>query len=202
MSAGLVLGGAVIAPDVAGAAPKPTITATGNVSCSITGKVKIDPPLTNQNTVPSNVTGKLKGPCTGSTETGVTPTKVKIGLTYTGSTAGTCNSLASGSTDPFTVTISWKASGGKINSTSATLKGFQLATVPSFGFDLPNSSAPSPRSTVTGSYAGTNNANAHARIDVPDTSLCDPTTKPNGQQKPAKGIKKIAILDGSTFTIS
>jgi hypothetical protein len=196
----LALGGVAVMADTAGAA-KPTITATGSVSCDITGKVKIDPPLRNTNTAPSNVTGKLKGVCSGTTEQGVTPTKVKIGLTYTGSSAGTCNGLASGSTDPFSVSLTWKGSGGKINPSTATLKGFQVTAVPNFGFDLPNSSSSNPQSTVTGSYAGTNNSHAHAHIDVPDTSKCDPTTK-NGKTKPAKGIKKIAILPGSTFTIS
>jgi hypothetical protein len=202
MAAALAFGGVVVASGPAGAAPKPIITATGNATCSITGKVKIDPPLTNQNTQPSNIVGKLKGTCTGSTEQGVTPTKVKIALSYNTGNPGTCNGLATPSTDPFTASLTWKASGGKINPSSATLKGFVLATVPNFGFDLPNPNSPSPRSTVTGSYAGTNNASAHAHIDVPDTSKCDPTTKPNGQTKPAKGIKKIAILEGSTFTIS
>jgi hypothetical protein len=201
LSAGLVVGAAVAAPEVASAAAKPTITATGNVSCSITGKVKIDPPLTNQNTVPSNITGKLKGTCTGTTESGVSPTGVKIGITYAGTQPGTCNGLATPGNDPFTITATWKASGGKINQTTATLKGFAVSAVPNFGFDIPNPNAPAPRSTVAGSYAGTNNASAHAHIDVPDTSKCDPTTTPSGKVKPAKGIKKIAILDGSTLTI-
>src|SRR3954449_10697000 len=94
LSAGLVVGGAVAAPEMASAA-KPTITANGNANCSITGKVKISPPLTNQNTVPSNITGKLKGTCTGSTESGVTPTGVKISISYAGTQPGTCNGLAS-----------------------------------------------------------------------------------------------------------
>ena len=158
----LAVGGAVAMSDPAGAAPKPTITATGNVTCQITGKIKINPPLTNPNTVPSTITGNLKGTCTGSTEQGVTPTKVKIGLTYQGSGPGTCNGLAEPSTDPFSVSLTWKASGGKINPSTATLKGFVLTGVPNFGFDLPNPTAPSPRSTVSGSYAGTNNASAHA----------------------------------------
>ena len=200
-AAALALGGITVASDTAGAA-KTTITATGNVSCSIAGKVKINPPLTNQNTVPSTVTGKLKGACTGSTESGVTPTKVKITLTYTGSGPGTCNGLAEPSVDPFSINLRWKGSGGKINESNAVLKGFVLTGVPNFGFDLPNPNAPSPQSSVTGSYAGSNNAQAHAHIDVPDTSRCDPTTKPNGKVKAAKGIKKIPILPGSTFTIS
>jgi hypothetical protein len=200
MAAALACGGAVAIADPAGAAPKPVITAMGNATCQITGKVKIAPPLTNQNTVPSNITGKLKGTCTGSTEQGVTPTKVKIGLSYQSTSPGTCNGLATPSTDPFTASVTWKASGGKINPTTATLKGFVLTGVPNFGFDLPNPNAASPRSTATGSYAGQNNASAHAHIDVPDSTKCDPTTT-NGKTKPAKGIKKITILPGSTFTI-
>ena len=202
LSAGLVVGGALATSDVAGAAPKPTITATGNASCNIGGKIKISPPLTNQNTVPSTITGKLKGACTGSTESGVTPTKVKVELSYNTGTAGTCNGLATPSTDPFAVSLTWKASGGKINPSNATLNGFVLSAIPNFGFDLPNPNGPSPRATVTGSYAGTNNASAHAHIDIPDTSVCEPTTKPNGKVKPAKGIKKITIHPDSTLTIS
>jgi hypothetical protein len=55
---------------------------------------------------------------------------------------------------------------------------------------------------VTGSYAGANNASAHASIDVPDTSVCDPSTSPSGKVKAPKGIKKIVIKPGSTLTIS
>ena len=147
--------------------------------------------------MPSSVTGKLKGTCTGTTESGVSPAKVKVGIVYHGTGPGTCNGLATPSTDPFTLSLTWKGNGGKINPTTATLKGFVLTGVPNFGFDLPNPNSPSPQSTATGSYAGTNNGHAHAHIDVPDTSKCD---SQNG--KPAKGIKKIAILPGSSFTIS
>jgi hypothetical protein len=199
-SAALALGGIATMSSPVSAA-KPTITAQGSVNCSITGKVKISPPLTNTNTVPSNITGKLKGDCTGTTEQGVTPAKVKIGITYRGSGPGTCNGLAQPGVDPFTMSLTWKGAGGKINPSTATLKGFVLTGVPNFGFDLPNPNAPSPRTTVTGSYAGTNTASAHAHIDVPDTSVCDPTTK-NGKTKPPKGIKKIVILPGSTLSIS
>jgi hypothetical protein len=143
--AGALAFGGIVAMSGPVSAAKPTITATGNVSCAITGKVKIDPPLKNTNTTPSTVTG----------------------------------------------------SGGKINPSTATLKGFVVTAVPDFGFDLPNPNASNPKSTVTGSYAGTNNATAHAHIDVPDTSKCD-----SQGGKPAKGIKKIAILPGSNLNIS
>jgi hypothetical protein len=197
-AAGLAVGWGVVSALPAGAA-KPTITATGNVQCSISGKVKISPPLTNVNTSPSTVSGKLKGACTGSTESGVTPTKVKIGISLTTSNPGTCNGLAEPGEDPFNATLTWKGSGGKINPSTAVFKGFVVSAVPNFGFDLPNPNAASPRSTVTGSYAGTNNASSHAHIDVPDTSVCDPQPPKN---KPPKGIKKIAILPGSTLTIT
>jgi hypothetical protein len=198
----LAVGGVAVMADTAGAA-KPTITATGDVSCAIGGKVKIDPPLRNTNTAPSTVTGKLKGTCTGTTQQGVTPTKVKMALTYAGSGPGTCNGLAEPTEDPFTINLTWKGDGGKINPSTATLKGFVISGVPNFGFDLPNPNAASPQSTVSGSYAGTNNSSAHAHIDVPDTSVCEPTTKPNGQVKAAKGIKKIVIKNpGSSFTIN
>jgi hypothetical protein len=200
-AAALALGGITVFSDTAGAA-KPTITATGSVNCNITGKISISPPLKNTNTTPSTITGKLKGSCSGTTEGGVTPSKVKIGISYQTEGAGTCNGLATPSTAPFQVTLGWKGSGGKINASNAVLKGFVLTGVPNFGFNLPNPNAPSPRSTVTGSYAGSNNASAHAHIDVPDTSVCDNQTKPNGKVKAAKGIKKIVILPGSTLAIS
>jgi hypothetical protein len=200
-AAALALSGVVVMSGPAGAA-KPTITATGNANCSISGKIKIVPPLTDTNTVPSHITGKLKGTCTGSTEQGVTPNKVKIGITYTTDGPGTCGGLAQPGEAPFAVSLSWKGDGGKINPSTASLKGFVLTGVPNFGFNLPNPNAPSPRSTVTGSYAGTNNASAHAHIDVPDTSVCANQTKSNGKVKAAKGIKKIVILPGSTLTIT
>jgi hypothetical protein len=195
--AGALAFGGIVAMSGPVSAGKPTITATGNVSCAITGKVKIDPPLKNTNTTPSTVTGKLKGTCTGSTESGVTPSKVKIGLSLATTGPGTCNGLATPTEDPFTLSLAWKGSGGKINPSTATLKGFVVTAVPDFGFDLPNPNASNPKSTVTGSYAGTNNATAHAHIDVPDTTKCD-----SQGGKPAKGIKKIAILPGSNFNIS
>jgi len=196
LAGALAFGGIVVMSGPAGAA-KPTITATGSVSCDITGKVKINPPLSNTNTVPSTVTGKLKGACTGTTEQGVTPSKVKISLTFVGSQAGTCSGLAQPNTDPFNIHLAWKGSGGKINPTDAVLKGFVVTAVPNFGFDLPNPNSSPPQSSATGSYAGTNNGGPHAHIDVPDTTRCD---SQNG--KPAKGIKKIAILPGSTFHIN
>jgi hypothetical protein len=198
-AAALALGGVAVLSEPAGAA-KPTITATGSVDCAISGKIKINPPLRNTNTVPSTVTGKLKGTCTGTNEQGVTPAKVKIGITYNGSGPGTCNGLATPSSDPFRVSLTWKGTNGKINPSTAVLKGFVLTGTPSFGFNLPNPAATPPQSTVSGSYAGVNNAHAFASIDVPDTSLCEPTTK-NGKTKPAKGIKKIVVKPGSTLSI-
>ena len=197
-AASLALSGLAIFAQPAFAA-KPTITATGSATCSITGKLKISPPLTNTNTVPSTVTGKLKGTCTGTTEGGVSPAKIKIGLTQHGTAAGTCNALAAGSTDPFTLAVTWKGSGGHINPSTATVKGFQLSGTPNFGFDLPNSTATVPKTTVTGSYPGVGTVTAHAHIAVPDTSVCNATTKSNGTVKAAKGIKKIAILPGSAI---
>ncbi len=199
-AAALALGGLAMVASPAFAA-KPTITATGSANCSITGKLKIDPPLRNTNTAPSTVTGKLKGVCSGSTESGVSPVKIKIGVVQHGTNAGTCNALATGNTDPFTLSVMWKGSGGHINPSTATVKGFELTGTPNFGFNLPNSTSPNPQSSVTGSYAGTNNVTAHAHIAVPDTSVCNPTTK-NGKTKPAKGIKKIAILPGSSVVFS
>jgi hypothetical protein len=195
-AAGLALGGLVFIASPAGAA-KPTITATGSATCQITGKLKIAPPLTNTNTSVNTTTGKLKGTCTGSTEQGVTPNKVKATLTSTTADPGTCTSLVDPAphTDPFVVHLSWKASGGKINPSNVTFPGYAVEGV---NFALHNG-------TSVGSYAGTGTAEA---IGIPDVAkladslaTCNPTVKPNGKVKPPKGVKKITIVSG-TLTLS
>ena len=57
----LVLGGvAVVAAPAFAGGKTPLGNAHGTVHCSITAKVKINPPLTNANTLPSTTTSKVK----------------------------------------------------------------------------------------------------------------------------------------------
>jgi hypothetical protein len=195
-AAGLALGGLVLVAGPAGAA-KPTITATGNVTCNITGKIKISPPLTNVNTSVNTTQAKLKGTCTGSTEQGVTPNKAKGLLTSTTAEPGTCSSFtdATPGTDPFLLDVTWKASGGKINPSNIIFPGYEVEGA---NFALHDGDA-------AGSYAGTDNVDA---VGVPDIlkladalATCDPTVKPNGKVKAPKGIKKITIVSG-TLTVT
>ena len=90
VTAALALGGIAVAAGPAGAAAKPPIfNATGTLHCSITGKVKINPPLTNANTLPSTTTAKLKGTCSGTTGNPVvTPSGVKGSVLSVGTSAG------------------------------------------------------------------------------------------------------------------
>jgi hypothetical protein len=188
-TAALALGGVAVAAGPAAAAAGPTITAVGSVNCNISGKVKISPALTNANTLPSTTTAKIKGSCTGTTESGVTPTSVKSVVTSTGTTPGTCTGLLTPSTAPFTAGNTWKASGGKINPSTVVFPGFAPN---GGGFAL-------TLGTTTGSYAGFQNATAQANVDLAliagqIATGCDPQPP---KFKAAKGIKKITILSGT-----
>jgi hypothetical protein len=189
IAVGVAFGGIAMVAGPASAG-KPTITATGNVSCSgLNGKVKINPPLTNANTQPSTITAKIKATCTGSTETGVTPSAAKGSVLSVGTSPGTCSGLTQPGTTPFGVDLKWKGTGGKINPSHVT---FPNVTPAGIGFDLNNGD-------TSGSYAGNDNADAHANIDIPDFAACDPGPPP--KNKPAKGIKKLTITSG-TLTIT
>jgi hypothetical protein len=190
----VALGGVAVASGTAFAA-KPTITATGNASCSISGKLKISPPLTNVNTAPSLTSGKLKGTCTGSSEVGqtskgpvnVTPTAAKAALSIQGTDAGTCTGLTA--PEPgganVNVTIAWKASGGKINPTNIS---FPAYTVNGITFVLSGG-------TATGSYAS-NNASGTGVPDIGALAAALATCDPNEKGK-VKGVKKITLTSGS-----
>lgn len=189
----LAFGGlGLVAPSAAAKKPPP-FDATGTVNCSIAGKVKIKPALTDNNTLPSTTTAKLKGFCSGTTGNSlVTPSKIKAVAVSVGVDPGTCSALITPGTAPWTVTIKWKASGGKINPSTVTFAGIVPAGI---GFDLSNGN-------TVGSYAGTANADAHANLDPAglDFSKCADTVKPNGKVKSAKGIKKLVVTSG-TFSI-
>ncbi|HZJ25737.1 MAG TPA: hypothetical protein VFF40_01765 [Acidimicrobiia bacterium] len=190
----LTFGGLALVASPAGAGKPPPFDATGSVTCSIWGKAKIDPPLTNANVLPSTTTAKIKGKDTCSGTTGnplVTPTTIKAVVTSTGTEAGTCDGLVTPGTSPFNVDIKWKAAGGKLNPSTIVFPGITPAGI---GFDLNNGN-------TTGSYAGTANANAHAHANIDPAglnfALCAPTVKPSGKIKAAKGIKKLVVTSGT-----
>ena len=185
----LALGGLAVTAGDAGAG-KPLVIATGSVQCTgLNGKLKLNPPLTQINTVPSNLTGTLKATCTGTTESGVTPKAGKATITSTGSVPGTCTRLLVPGSNPFTVKISWKASGGKIAATTIVFPN-QLPDLGGYGLH---------DGDVTGSYAGGDTADAHVDMDVGAllsaiTDDCNPKPPKN---KPPKGIKKLVIISGT-----
>ena len=193
-TAALALGGIAVTAGTAGAAKPPPFNAHGNLHCSITGKVKITPALTNANTLPSTTSGKLKGTCSGTSgNAAVTPSGVKASVSSVGTSAGNCTSLATPGSTPFTVALSYKALGGKINPSTVVFPGLTPVIGATLGFQLNNGD-------VTGSYAGNNNADATATLAetlAGVTPLCSPTTLPSGKTKPAKGIKKLTVVGGT-----
>jgi hypothetical protein len=171
--------------------------ASGTVHCTITGKVKINPPLTNANTVPSTTTAKTKSvTCTSSGGTiGAHPiTKSKGAVTSVGTSPGTCSGLTGVGSSPFTVVVQWKATGASLNNSNITYSNEGPSGI---GFNLPSGGATgtSPNgndgSSITGSFTGEHSW-SHADVVLPDFSLCNP----NGS-KPAKGIKKLTVTSGT-----
>src|SRR6478609_4771808 len=97
--------------------------ALGNATGNVTGKVKIVPPLTNVNTVPSTTTAKIKSTscsATGGTIGAAGITKAKAGVISTGTEPGTCSGVLEPGSTPFTATISWKSGGASLNGSSVT----------------------------------------------------------------------------------
>jgi hypothetical protein len=178
-------------------AGKPVLgNATGNVTCPVTGKVKIVPPLTNVNTQPSTTTAKTKAPapCTASGGTigayGIT--KAKGLVTSTGTEPGTCSGVLEPGSTPFNATITWKSGGAKLNPSTVTFANVGPA---GDGFDLPsNGAAGKGTSTVNGSFAG-DTAWSHASVDLAQVASQLATCDPNEKGK-VKGIKKITITGG------
>jgi hypothetical protein len=200
--AAIALGGVALAGTPAFAGKTALGNASGTVHCSITGKVKINPPLTNQNTQPSTTTAKTKSvscSSSGGTIGGFPITKSKGSVISTGTSPGTCSGLTSPGETPFSVTVQWKATGASLNNSVITYANVGPSGV---GFNLPSGGAtgPSPNgndgSSITGSFAGEKSW-SHATLDsVPNFALCEPTTK-NGKTKPAKGIKKLTVASGN-----
>lgn len=216
----LALGGLAAVATPAGAAKINVGNATGSVDCSGGGKVKIKPGLKNEDNAENNypgftgaprwtvgpalTTAKLKLTCTGSTgNPAVTVKSAKVSATSQGTNPATCSGLLAGdpSTQPFTVTIKWKADGGNLNNTTISYSGFQAEGL---GFKLPQDGG---SATVSGSYAG-NSSEAVAVLSViPDFSVCDPRIKPGKNGKPdkvkaPKGLKKLSLGPSGTLSIT
>jgi hypothetical protein len=210
------LGGLALAAPAAGAAKPDLGNATGSVTCQITAKVKISPPLKNSavapNTTPSTTTAKTKSTsCTssgGTIGTFMNGGKSKGLITSTGTEPGTCTGLVEPGETPFTADTTWKPSGAKANSSKITFANVGPKEPLGSGFLLPaDGAAGAATTTVTGSFQG-NSGWAVANIAPPDTSRCfDVTTvKPGKNGKPdkvktkaAKGLKKIEVTSGTLF---
>jgi hypothetical protein len=185
-------------------AGKPVLgAATGNVTCQITAKVKISPPLSDSviapNTTPSTTTAKTKSTsCTssgGTIGTFMTGGKAKGLVTSTGTEPGTCTGLAAPGDTPFTAVVTWKPAGAKADPSNITFANVG-ATEALDGFLLPAAGeAGKGTSTVSGSFAG-NDAWAFANLGgLPDVTKCfDTGTAP--KIKKAKGLKKLTVVSG------
>jgi hypothetical protein len=175
----LVGSGLGVAGDVvpAGAKPKPVITATGNVSCQGSGKMKAAAGWTGS-TFFAAAAAKLTIGCTGSTgNPAVTVKKGKAIATWSSSGANSC--ALSGA---WRVAIGWKGNGGKINPTSMTYSNSQVT---GSGWSFPGSGG---TATVTGSWAST--GESAGSISGPSQSfksLCQ-AGPPSSPTKPTKSV--------------
>jgi hypothetical protein len=216
-AAALALGGvaAFASPASAKTVVLGNAQAAGNITCNITGKVKITPALSDINTLPSTTVAKTKSSsCTGTLVGGYAVTSAKSTVTSVGTTAGTCTGLLTPGTSPFTAAVSWKASGAKLNASSAT---FTNNAPGGLGFELPGdpdgagpitSASLAHTTVITGSFAG-QGAYANVGVDTGPVLLALTDTGPNATGKgcgasakngKAKGIKKLT-LTGGTFNI-
>jgi hypothetical protein len=197
VAAAVALGGVAAFAGTASAGKPVLGNATGNVTCGITAKVKINPPLSSVNTSPSTTTGKVKS--TSCTATGGTIgaygiTKAKGVVSSTGTEPGTCEGVTGVGSTPFTATVTWKSGGAKLNGSTIT---FANSGPSGIGFNLPaTGAAGAATSIVTGSFAG-DDAWAHADADpAVITALTTPgICTPNAKGK-TKGLKKIGIIGG------
>jgi hypothetical protein len=192
--AGLV---ATAGPAAAGKVALGNATTSGVISCSITGKVKFSPALSNINTQPSTTTAKTKSTaCTGTPTGGPGPIiKAKGLVTSVGTEPGTCSGLTEEGDTPFSAVITWKSTGATLNSSNVT---FQNVGPSGLGFNLPsNGEAGKNTSVVTGSFAG---EGAWAHADIDSGPVIDALTQPGGcdpnEKGKAKGIKKLTITGG------
>jgi hypothetical protein len=195
-AAAMVLGGvAVVASPAFAGGKTPLGNAHGTVHCAITAKVKINPPLTNANTLPSTTTAKLKTvscSSSGGTILGAIA-KGKGSVLSVGTSPGTCTGLLTPGTTPFSSTINWKGNGVTLNPSTITFANVGPSGI---GFNLPATGAAGAATTsISGSFSG-EKAWAHANLSaVPDLASCLPGPPP--KNKPAKGIKKLTISSGT-----
>ncbi len=187
--------------------------------------VRALPDTTFASNGPVSTTVKGKGTCSG-TVTGGGQTASVTGIKFTlgpdpaapgSSDPATCTSLltTTDSTARYDVTISWKASGAKVNPTSIT-----GASITPMGLGFQTSGG-----TITGSFAG-GTSTSQGNVDgttisafvqpaptssspTPAFPQCQPTLKLKSKKgvnsaslKAPKGLKKITIVPGSTLDIS
>jgi hypothetical protein len=145
------------------------VTATGQVHCSMIGKVSYTPklPVVAQ----SGVMAKFKASLTCSTgETGNAAITVVSGK-LSGVTSTYNGGCLSANPPSLTATIKWKATGGKVNPTTITWGAATGNMTPVYSHDFMNG-------TMTGSYAG-EQAGADFVADSVSSANCG-----------TKGIKK------------
>jgi len=178
--------------------PKFSGALPGEVSCSLSAKVKFASPVTLSST-PTSATfkGKLTG-CTASIS-GVTIKSGKIMGSFTGSPVDCTGPAAGTATGAFSAT--WKADvngvvktvtyGGTANLTATTVNSVGQALVTNSGGDVGLQLV----ANTTGSFAGDASLVAYSADSTSDvTSMCETkTTMPAGT---GKGIKSL-LLSGS-----
>jgi hypothetical protein len=170
-----LFGGTVVSASPASAAkPKPTIQATGDVTCGGAVTMKAGAyAMAGFGTVTAKFKARLR--CQGSTGNSLVKVKRAI-VSGTYQHQGDCSILgvhshaSPANTYVALMNITWKAVGGKMNTTYV---GYSNHDARADGWKLP---APSPAgtSTVSGSYAGTGTSGAHIGIAAPPTlqSMC------------------------------
>lgn len=195
-AAALAFGSVVALAGPAGAAVTP-VNASGTANCSVSGKAKINPPLTNAVVLRTiTVKATLSG-CTGTS--GVTSGKATLTETSASPSNG-CTGLASG-LNSVSGSIKWKGA-TKYNLSAISFSNGESTLGANIGFRLP-SNGPTPAAGTStfgaGSFAG-EHAVATATLDLNLAGFLAACPGPKG-----KGIKKLAftgLLGPSTFNIT
>jgi hypothetical protein len=190
----LTLGAGIVTATGASAAKAPPSDAHGSLHCSVSGKVKISPPLMFGSTAgPATMTAKAKSiSCSGSS--GVTSIKGSFSAALPSSD---CNVLASGNMPASTFGPAKVKGAAKHNATTFHY-GAGGAIVPAnpITLDEPGSGS----STVTGSFAG-QDPELHLVFDQSAAVLgtaCQPKTK---GLKGSGGLKKMSFNAASYIDI-
>jgi hypothetical protein len=190
---------------IAGAKTLPIDVSTDHVTCTaVTGSAKFSPALQGSGPFSAETTS-IKLSLAGCTISGPVAT---TGITVTGKGGGTLHSatnsaLALAGTNAVTgsITISWKAVGGKISAKSSVVTPSSLSGAPqgdgfaSFSLD-PGSAA------VSGDFAGADSgaaSNLYVETVQTTTGLAAELA-PGGtpaKPKPSKGIKAIGLTGGN-----